>query len=215
MSTGPTNGLIRWRMLAIICLGFFALTLNWFDAAAAFGDIAGEFHSTLGDLSLLASLFFVGYGIAHVPGGMLATRIGMKKTLVIGLIIQGVAGVMSGLSYSYNELAVFRVVSGLGGSIFIAVAFGAVMVWFKDRDVTVALGVSGGAAFSGGAAIALFIWVYLQNATSWHTALWIAGAMELVIAAITAVFFDLPVGASRLSGVSFEWTGLVHRPAQP
>ncbi len=210
MTSGPTNGLIRWRMLAIICLGFFALTLNWFDAAAAFGPIAAEFHSSLSDLTLLASLFFVGYGIAHVPGGMLATRIGMKKALVIGLVIQGIAGVMSGLSYSYNELAVFRVVSGLGGSIFIAVAFGAVMVWFKDRDVTVALGVSGGAAFSGGAAIALFIWVYLQNGIGWHGALWIAGVMELIIAGITAAFFEVPAGgAERLTGVAFEWTGLV------
>ena len=209
MSAGSSAGLIRWRMLAIICLGFFALTLNWFDAAAAFGDIAAEFRSSLSDLTLLASLFFVGYGLAHVPGGMPATRIGMKRTLVIGLVIQGVAGVMSGLSYSYNELAVFRVISGLGDSIFIAVAFAAVMVWFKDRDVTVALGLSGGAAFSGGAAIALFIWVYLQNATSWHIALWIAGAIELIIAAITALMFDVPAGATRLSGVAFEKEGLI------
>ena len=209
MSAGPNSGLMRWRMLAIICLGFLALTLNWFDAAAAFGDIAAEFHSSLSDLTLLASLFFIGYGIAHIPGGMLATRIGMKPTLVIGLVIQGIAGVMSGLSYSYNELAVFRVVSGLGGSIFIAVAFAAVVAWFKDRDVTVALGLSGGAAFSGGAAIALFIWVYLQNATSWHTALWIAGAIELIIAGITALMFDVPPGATRLSGVAFEKDGLI------
>ena len=209
MSAGPRPGLIRWRMLAIICLGFFALTLNWFDAAAAFGDIAAEFHSSLSDLTLLASLFFIGYGVAHMPGGMLATRIGMKRTLVIGLVIQGVAGVMSGLSYSYNELAVFRVVSGLGGSIFIAVAFGAVVAWFKDRDVTVALGLSGGAAFSGGAAVALFIWVYLQNATSWHIALWIAGAIELVIAGLTALAFEVPLGATRLTGVAFEREGLI------
>lgn len=203
------SGLVRWRMLAIICLGFFALTLNWFDCATAFPGIGAEFHSSLSDLTLLASLFFIGYGVAHVPGGMLATRIGMKRTLVIGLIIQGIAGILSGLSYHYTELAIFRVVSGLGGSIFIAVAFGAVMVWFKDRDVTVALGLSGGAAFSGGAAIALFLWVYLQNATSWHISLWIAGAIELVIAAMTALWFDVPPGATHLTGVAFEKEGLM------
>ena len=31
MSAGSNRGLIRWPMLAIICLGCFAPTLNWFD----------------------------------------------------------------------------------------------------------------------------------------------------------------------------------------
>jgi hypothetical protein len=31
---------------------------------------------------------------------MLATAIGMKKTLVLGLLVQGLAGIMSGLSYN-------------------------------------------------------------------------------------------------------------------
>ena len=46
------------------------------------------------------SLDIVGYGLTHIPGGMLATAIGMKKTLVLGLLVQGLAGIMSGLSYN-------------------------------------------------------------------------------------------------------------------
>ena len=71
----------------------------------------------LPSLSYLISLFIVGYGLAHIPGGMLATAIGMKRTLVIGLTVQGAAGVMSGLSYSYLELEWFRLLSGIGGSV--------------------------------------------------------------------------------------------------
>lgn len=91
-------------MLALMCAGFVAPTLNWFDVAAAFPLIGAEFHTGLGSLSFLISLFIVGYGLAHVPGGMPATAIGMKRTLVIGLALQGFAGVMSGLSYSYADL---------------------------------------------------------------------------------------------------------------
>jgi predicted MFS family arabinose efflux permease len=40
---------------------------------------------------------------------------------VLGLLVQGLSGIMSGLSHSYTELAFFRVVSGVGGSVFIAV----------------------------------------------------------------------------------------------
>jgi MFS family permease len=137
-------------MLTVISLGITALTLNWFDVATAFPLIGAEFKVGLGPLSYLISLYIVGYGLSHIPGGMLATAIGMKKTLVLGLGVQGLAGIMSGLSYSYAELAFFRVVSGIGGSVFIAVGTAAVVVWFRDKDVTLALGITGGAVFSAG-----------------------------------------------------------------
>src|SRR5271155_1217340 len=118
---GVGEGPDRWGILAVISLGIFALTLNWFDVATAFPLIGAEFNVGLGSLSFLISLYIVGYGLSHIPGGMLATRIGMKRTLVLGLAIQGLAGIMSGLSYSYDELALFRVVSGVGGSVLVAV----------------------------------------------------------------------------------------------
>ena len=67
----------------------------------------------------------------------------MKRTIVLGLAVQGMAGVMSGLSRSYPELALFRVVSGVGGSVFVAVGMAAVVVWFREHDVTLALGITG------------------------------------------------------------------------
>ena len=203
-STTSSRSMAPWAMLALISAGFIALTLNWFDMAAAFPLVAAEFHVGLGSLSFLISLFIVGYGLAHIPGGMLATSIGMKKTLVLGLLIQGIAGIMSGLSYDYTELAWFRVLSGIGGSIFIAVGFAAVIVWFHDREVTLALGISGGAAFSAGAAFALYVWVYLQRATSWHTSLILAGVFELIVCAATLLWFRTPDDTPALSGASFE-----------
>ena len=158
----------------------------------------------LGPLSLLISLYIVGYGLSHIPGGMLATRIGMKKTLVLGLLIQGLAGIMSGLSHSYTELAIFRVVSGIGGSVFIAMGTAAVVVWFRNKDVTLALGITGGAAFSAGAAFALYVWVFVQDATSWHTSLVLAGVFELLVMVVTIVAFRVPEGHRVLSGARFD-----------
>ncbi|WP_431876964.1 MFS transporter [Amycolatopsis sacchari] len=207
MST-PTGATGRWPMLALISLGFVALTLNWFDVAAAFPLIGEEFGVGIGQLTLLISLFIIGYGLAHVPGGLLATAVGMKRTLVLGLVVQGVAGVLSGLSYSYTALAVFRTLSGIGGSIFIAVAFAAVIVWFQQGPVTLALGLSGGAAFSAGAAFALYVWIYLQHATGWHLSLVIAGVFELLVALATAIWFHTPAGLPALAGTRFEGPAL-------
>jgi ACS family D-galactonate transporter-like MFS transporter len=212
MSTAPSaghdDGATRWFMLAIISLGFIALTLNWFDVATAFPLIGAQFNVGLPSLSYLISLFIVGYGLAHIPGGMLATAIGMKRTLVIGLTLQGVAGLMSGLSASYLELEWFRLLSGIGGSAFIAVGFGAVAVWFQRSRVTLALGISGGAAFSAGAAFALYIWIYLQDATSWRTSLVLAGVFELIVACVVLIWFKVPAGSHALGGGRFEQKAL-------
>src|ERR1700761_7793944 len=145
-AAGP--GHVRWAMLGVIGLGIIALTLNWFDVATAFPLIGAQFKVGLGPLSYLISLYIVGYGLAHIPGGMLATAIGMKKTLVLGLGVQGLAAVMFRLSVSYPELAGCRVASGVGGSVFIAVGTAAIVIWFRDKDVTLALGITGGAVFS-------------------------------------------------------------------
>ncbi len=206
-SSTSASGATRWGMLTIISLGFLALTLNWFDIAAAFPLVGAEFKVGLGPLSYLISLFIVGYGLAHIPGGMLAAKIGMKKTLVIGLVVQGVAGIMSGLSYNFTELEIFRVVSGIGGSVLIAVGFAAVIVWFQGTELTLALGIAGGAAFSAGAAFALYVWIYLQRATSWHTSLVLAGVFELVVAGLTVAFFRTPAHAENLGGVRFDRAG--------
>jgi MFS transporter, ACS family, D-galactonate transporter len=191
-------------MLAIVSLGVIALTLNWFDIATAFPLIGAQFKVGLGSLSFLISLFIVGYGLTHLPAGMLATAIGMKRTLVLGLMVQGLAGIMSGLSYDYTELALFRVVSGVGGSVFATVGFSAVVVWFRGKDVTLALGMFGGAAFSAGAAFALYVWVYVQRATSWHTSLVLAGVFELIVMLTTMAIFEVPDGAQVLGGARFD-----------
>jgi MFS transporter, ACS family, D-galactonate transporter len=198
----------RWKMLLLISIGFVVMTLNWFDIAPAFPAISADFHTDISRTAFLISLFLLGYGIAHVPGGMLATRIGMTRTLVVGLVVEGVAGIASGFCQNYVELATVRVVAGVGASIFIAVAFGAVSVWFEGRETTLALGVAGGAAFSVGTAVGLYLWSYLGSAVGWRAALVTAGVLGLVVGVVTALVFRTPSHASTLGGVAITLAGL-------
>ena len=198
----------RWAMLPVIGLGFVSLTLNWFSIAAAFPSIRHELHVGVPALALLISMFLAGYGLAHVPGGILATRIGMKRTLVLGVLLQGLAGVLSGFATNYTALALCRVLSGIGGSIFIAVAAGAVTVWFEGRELALALGISGGAAFSIGASIGLYVWVFLQNSIGWHAAQIIAGAFGVAVGILAAAAFRTPPHATTLSGTAITRAGL-------
>src|SRR5438132_4062313 len=77
---------VRWWMLLILSLGIVELTLNWFNIAAAFPDVGQQFHLQIPQVAVLISLFIAGYAIFHIPAGLLAYRIGLKNTLLLGLL---------------------------------------------------------------------------------------------------------------------------------
>ncbi len=79
----------RWRMLALLVLGYVSLTLNWFNIASAFTPISEDLGVSFEQLAMLIALFVLGYGVAHVPGGIIAARLGMKRTLVLGWCSKG------------------------------------------------------------------------------------------------------------------------------
>ena len=64
---------------------------------------------------LLVSGFSITYGIAQLPGGWLADRLGYSTLIVAGISGVAVFGLLSGLTASYAPLFVFLVLMGFSG----------------------------------------------------------------------------------------------------
>ncbi|MFD0891502.1 MFS transporter, partial [Streptosporangium algeriense] len=131
----------KWWMLAIVSAGFVVMTINWFNIAAGFGQISETFRLDIPQVALLISVFVIGYGVFHIPGGVLATRMGMRWVLALGLTVEGAAAILSAGANDFTTLLVFRVLCGVGASVFAAVGVAAVSVWFQHRHHALALGV--------------------------------------------------------------------------
>ncbi|MGW6462113.1 MFS transporter, partial [Streptomyces sp. NPDC055078] len=198
----------RWRMLALLVAGYVGLTLNWFNIASAFTPISEDLGASFTQLAFLIALFLIGYGVVHIPAGLLATRLGLKRTLVLGIVLQSVGGILSGLAVDYADLAVYRVLAGIGGSIFLSVSVGAVSVWFRNHEINFALGITGGAAFSIGAALGLYGCVALTEVIGWRTMLIVCGVFNLVLAAAAAAWFRTPPDVTGLAGAEITRDGL-------
>ncbi|MEU1725545.1 MFS transporter [Nonomuraea sp. NPDC005692] len=190
----------KWWMLAIVSAGFVAMTINWFDVAAGFGQISETFQLGIPQVALLISVFVVGYGVFHIPGGVLATRMGMRWVLALGLTVEGVAAVLSAVATDFTTLVVFRVLCGIGASVFAAVGVAAVSVWFRHRHHALALGITS-ACFSVGSAAGLYAWRDLTEAYGWRTALVAGGAFCVVVGLVTAAVFRVPAGGDHLRGI--------------
>ncbi|MFI0351233.1 nitrate/nitrite transporter [Actinomadura sp. 9N407] len=211
-STGPAVAgsdppATKWFMLAIVSAGFVAMTVNWFNISTGFGAIGEEFGVAIPDVAFLISIFVAAYGILHIPGGLLATKWGLRRTLALGLAIEAVGSLLSATATSFEMLVVWRALAGVGASIFAAVGIAAVSVWFRDHQHALALGVSS-AAFSVGTALGLYTWADITAATSWRTSVVTGGVLCLAVAALSALCFRVPRGLDSLTGVHLTREGL-------
>ncbi|WP_084264486.1 MFS transporter [Actinomadura macra] len=197
----------RWVMLAIVSAGFIAMTINWFDISTGFPAIGKEFDKPIPDVAFLISVFVAAYGILHIPGGLLATKWGLRRTLALGLAIEAAGSLLSATSTSFAQLVLWRAVAGVGASVFAAVGIAAVSIWFRDHQHALALGISS-AAFSVGTALGLYAFADLTDATSWRTSIVIGGVLCLVVAAVSALFFRVPRDAGPLAGAHLTRAGL-------
>ncbi len=207
--SGSRDTSLRWWMLVILSLGFFQLTLNWFDIAAVFPAVGQQFGLQFPQLALLISLFLAGYGIFHIPTGILAYRFGLRNVLLAGILLESLGGIASAFAPNYVWLMILRIITGVGASFFVGCGFSMVTSWFRGRELALALGISGGAAFALGAAFGLFTWVSIIQSTGWSTALVIGGVIGIVVFFIALIWLREPNDElGELEARYFSWSAI-------
>lgn len=83
----------------------------------AFPAIAQSLHTTVAQVMLSLSSFFVGISVGQMVYGPLLERYGRKKPLYAGLCIYLVASIGCALATSVNALILFRLLQALGGCV--------------------------------------------------------------------------------------------------
>ena len=89
--------------------------------------IAKNLDATPSQVSLLFTSYFLVTAVAMLVAGFVSSRIGGKKTLMIGLALIVVFASLSGLSGSVGELVGFRAGWGLGNALFVATALAVIV----------------------------------------------------------------------------------------
>src|SRR5678810_858205 len=83
----------------------------------AFPAIAKGLHTTVANVTLSLSSFFIGISFGQLLYGPLLERFGRKKPLYAGLCIYLIASVGCALAASVNALIVLRLLQALGGCV--------------------------------------------------------------------------------------------------
>jgi MFS family permease len=124
----------RWWIVALL---FTASLINYLDRAAisfALPLISKEFGLTSQSKGLLLSSFFWSYALMQIPIGWCADRFNLRWLYAVAFTIWSFAQGLTGLATSLSMLLAFRILLGIGESIYLPGGTKIVSLLFAPKE---------------------------------------------------------------------------------
>jgi len=149
--------------------------------------IADQLDATPSQVSLLFTSYMAVMGVAMLVTGVVSSRIGAKRTLMLGLALIIVFAALAGLSDSIGAIVGFRAGWGLGNALFIATALATIVMSARGStaqaiilfEAALGLGIAAGPLLGGA-----------LGSISWRAPF--LGVSALMLVALVATAFLLP-----------------------
>jgi len=136
MSLSRTIAARRW--IRLIPIAFITYSFAYLDRAnfgfAAAGGMARDLSISPEVLSLLGSLFFLGYFFFQVPGAHYAAKKSAKKLIFWSLILWGILAALTGMVSAVNLLIGIRFVLGIVESAVMPAMLILLSQWFTRQE---------------------------------------------------------------------------------
>jgi DHA1 family bicyclomycin/chloramphenicol resistance-like MFS transporter len=167
----------------------------------AFPKIAGDLNTTIQNVALSVSTYFLGFAFGQILYGPLLDRFGRKRPLYIGLCLYIVATIICSTSNSVNALLVIRFLQALSGCVASVAAMAMVRDFFPpDKSASIisllmlVLGASPMLAPTAGS--------FVMGAFGWRYIFVVLASIAFIILVI--VFFFLPQTQPRDISISLK-----------
>ncbi len=179
---------IRWLLIFWIFLISAIAYLDRVNISIAGPAIAREFHLTNVQLGWVFSAFVLGYAIFQAPGGMLADKIGPRRTLGLGVLWWGVftaliTAVAPNVGGLIATLIAIRFLLGVGEAVVYPASNCIVAAWIPSAE----RGIANGIIFAGvgfGAGITPPIITSLMTHFGWRSSFWASAVLGLLAGAV-------------------------------
>ncbi len=170
----------RFVIEAVILFIVFSVGLMWVAPGPLFLMIMQDYGVDRATVSWLTSTVSLIMGVCAIPAGIMASRIGLRKTFAIGVFLMA-SGALTPFCSSIIQLLATRIIFAIGAAMAFPTIGGLVMQWFSGKEIPLINGLNMSIT-SAGNSIALFTAVLIANAFGWKAPLTVYGAVALVSA---------------------------------
>ena len=134
----------KWRRIFSVFLpfaaGYYLAYLFRTINAAISPALASDFALDAAETGLLASIYFLVFGLTQIPIGVFLDRFGPRRVQGVLLVIAAGGATLFGNAASFPELLVARAMIGLGVAGSLMAGLKAIVTWFPRERVALANG---------------------------------------------------------------------------
>jgi len=197
-----------WIRLFLPFAGAYFLSYHFRTANAVIGPVLRE-DLSLGaaDLGLLTSAYFLAFGAAQLPLGMLLDRFGARRVESVLLLIAAAGAAVFASGHDIATLAFGRGLIGLGVSACLMASFKSFSQWFPIERQASLTGWIMTAGTLGALAASTPLNAALQLA-SWRTIFFVLSATTVAVAAWLFVSVPDKPGVPHPAPLSTQWSGI-------
>lgn len=181
----------RWIILIINWIAVFFIYAAWTFILVAFPKSPLD----LNEQYWIWTLPFIGLACMALPAGLIIDKYGLKKTGFLGLIIVIVAAFWRSLGFEFLSLAASSILLGFGIAMVIPIGNKLISLWFGEKEIGTASGITVMAAGFG---------IAVSQSTS-------ASVLEPLLGSWTAVFLFYAICVVI---VLFFWNFIREKPPQ-
>ncbi|HEY5192515.1 MAG TPA: DHA2 family efflux MFS transporter permease subunit [Solirubrobacteraceae bacterium] len=132
----------RWKVLTLVSVGAFMVSLDLFIVNVAFPKIEADFHgSSISSVSWVLNAYAIVLAALMVSAGRMADRHGRRRAFLAGLAIFVVGSALCGVAPSVGTLVGARVVQAVGAALLLPTSLALLLPEFEPVERPAAIGI--------------------------------------------------------------------------
>jgi len=176
----------RWIVLFIVFLARICVGFQFIAVAAQMPQLRAELHFDYSQIGILLGVFMIAGAFLSLPSGMIANRLGDRRTIQIGLVALIAGGAILGSGETFHAALIGRIVGGFG-AVFITVPAAKILTdWFVGKEMATAMSVLG-VAWPVGIAVGMSLLPFINVWSDWRVAVYVTAAVPALAMLLVSI----------------------------
>jgi MFS family permease len=155
--------------------------LSWYGLPALYPVMASQLNLSISQLGLISSAFVIGFGLFQVPAGILAAKIGLRRTVLFGAILVSAFSLAVSLFSNPYEIIGLRLVAGVGMALVYAPGMMLAIRYVGRGAQNLGIGLYSAIGDVGGIT-GIFGLAVVASRIGWRLSVGISGTLGLIFA---------------------------------